>query len=141
MVCKKCGSSKKVKCGFIREHQRYKCKDCGCIYTATALRGKPVAMKALAVLLYSLGNASFGMISRLLGVSNVAVLKWIRKEAQGLERPKIAPGDKLIMIDEMWHYVNGKKTKFGSGKPMILCQTELSPGNWVGVILEHSKNS
>jgi hypothetical protein len=33
-------------------------------------------MKALAVLLYGMGNMSFSMIGRLLGVSDVAVLKW-----------------------------------------------------------------
>lgn len=98
-------------------------------------------MKALALLLYTMGNASFGMIGRLLDVSTVAVLKWIRKEAQQLEKPEITPGDKYIMIDEMWLFVNGQKTRFGSGKPLILSQKELSPGNWVGVMLEHSKSS
>jgi len=81
------------------------------------------------------------MIGRILGVTNVAVLKWIRKEALKLEKPKISEGSKIIVIDEMWHFVNGKKTRFGSGKPMILCQGELSPGNWVGVMLEHSSDS
>lgn len=98
-------------------------------------------MKALAILLYAMGNASYGMIARLLNVSNVAVLKWVRKEGQRLEKPAIPEGDKIIMIDEMWLFVNGKKTRFGSGKPLILCQKELSPGNWAGVMLERSKNS
>ena len=43
-------------------------------------------MKALAVLLYGLGNVSQGMIAKLLGVSHVAVCKWVRtagKEATG----------------------------------------------------------
>ena len=42
----------------------------------TPPRGKPAAMKALAVLLYAMGNVSFGSIARLLGVSDVAVLNW-----------------------------------------------------------------
>ena len=138
MSCKKCLSVERVKNGIVRGHQRYKCKSCGCNYTETPPRGQPFEMKALAVLLYAMGNASFGMIGRLLNVSNVAVLKWIRQEAQKLERPEITPGDKYIMIDEMWFFINGKKTSFGSGKPLILCQKELSPGNWAGVMLERS---
>src|SRR4051794_33278778 len=47
-------------------HQRYRCKACGRSFTATPARGKPPAMKALAVLLYALGNVSQGMIAKLL---------------------------------------------------------------------------
>ena len=98
--------------------------------------GKPAAMKALAVLMYTIGNASFGMIGRMLGVSNVAVMKWIRKEAEQLPEPAVPKEATLIQIDEMWHFVDGKKTKFGSGKPMIAFQGEWSPGNWVAVMLQ-----
>ena len=140
MNCKKCFGEKSVKNGFIRGHQRYKCKNCGCVYTHTKPRGKPASMKALALVLYTIGNASFGMIGRILGVSNVAVLKWVRKEAQKLEEPRVSKDSTIIQIDEMWHFINGKKTKFGSGKPMILCQGEWCHGNLVGVMLEPSKN-
>ena len=131
MVCKQCDGRERVKNGFIRGQQRFKYRDCGCVYTETAPRGKLPAMKALAILLYTMGNASLGMIARLLKVSNVAVLKWVHKEAQRIEKTDILGGDKIIMVDEMWHFVNGKKTKFGSGKPLMLCQSER-----LGVILE-----
>ena len=113
MECKKCNSIQYVKNGIVRGLQRYRCKACGCNFTNTPKRGKPEAMKALAILLYTLGNASFGMIGRLLNVSNVAVLKWIRKEAKPLERPTVSSDLKLVQIDEMWHYVNGKKQNLG----------------------------
>ena len=141
MNCKHCQSTRFIKAGITRNQQRYKCKDCLRHFTNTPPRGKPAAMKALAVLLYTLGNASFGMIARLLGVSNVAVLKWIRKEALQLERPQVKAESTLIVVDEMWHFVNGKKTKFGSGKPMTLCQGEWLPGCWVGVMIQPAKNS
>jgi len=38
----------------------------------TPPRGKPPAMKALALLLYAMGNVSFGSIARILRVSDVA---------------------------------------------------------------------
>ena len=44
-----------------------------------AVRRKPAVTRALAVLLYGMGNMSLSMIGRLLGVSDVAVLKWVRR--------------------------------------------------------------
>lgn len=52
---------------------------------------------------------SLGMICKLLKVSNVAVLKWVRREAKSLELPSIPADLNLVHIDEMWHYVNAKK--------------------------------
>ena len=88
-------------------HQRYRCKACGRSFTATPARGKPPAMKALAVLLYSPGNASQGMIAKLLGVSQVAVYKWVR--AAGEDAPAAESSGGVVQIDEMWHFVDGKK--------------------------------
>ena len=141
LCCKRCSGTKYVKRGFVRGLQRYLCKDCGCHFTATAPRGKPAAMKALAVLLYAMGNASLGMIARLLWVSSVAVYKWIRQEAEAIPEPSAKSSAGLVQIDEMWHFVNGKKTRFGSGGPMILFSGEPWPGNWVGVMMRASKGS
>ena len=92
-------------------HQRYRCKACGRNFTATPARGRPPAMKALAVLLYALGNVSQGMIARLLGVSHVAVYKWVRAAGEGAPAPSATPSDNIVQIDEMWHFVDGKKTR------------------------------
>lgn len=134
--CKSCGSVAFVKSGFVRGLQRYKCKDCGCNFTATARKGKPASMKALAILLYGMCNASQGMIARLLGVSHVSVYRWIRKEAQAMRDPEVPADIEIVQIDEMWHFVNGKKTKFGSGRPMTHFQGEISPGKSAHVLIE-----
>lgn len=141
IVCKRCGGGSSVKHGFVRGLQRYLCKGCGCNFTATPPRGKPMAMKALAVLLYAMGNASQGMIARLLGVSHVAVYKWLRAEAEAIPEPSARPSEGIVQIDEMWHFVEGKKTRFGSGGPMILWHGEPWPGSWVGVMMQPSKGS
>lgn len=109
--CKGCGSAAFVRNGMVRGHQRYRCRACGCNFTDTPRRGKPLAMKALAVLLYAMGNASYGMIARLLGVSEAAVFKWICKEAAGLPEP--ATPAEVVQLDEMWHFVDGKKQMLG----------------------------
>src|SRR5215212_9015079 len=135
LVCKHCGSGSFVGNGMAHGRQRYRCKACGRSFTQTAARGKPPAMKALAVLLYALGNVSQGMIARLLGVSHVAVYKWVRAAGEDAPAPSVAPADNIVQIDEMWHFVDGKKTRFGSGRPTTLWHGEPWPGSWVGVMM------
>ena len=132
--CKHCGSGSYVRNGTAHGRQRYRCKACGRSFTATPPRGKPPAMKALAVLLYALGNVSQGMIAKLLGVSHVAVYKWVRKAGEDAPAPSATPSSGIVQIDEMWHFVNGKKTRFGSGGPLTLWHGEPWPGSWVGVM-------
>jgi transposase len=69
-------------------------------------------MRALAVLLYALGNVSQGMIAKLLGVSHVAVYKWVRAAGEDAPAPSTTPEDNIVQIDEMWHFVDGKKTRW-----------------------------
>src|SRR5918912_2606119 len=114
--------------------QRYRCKACGRSVTATPPRGKPPAMKALAVLLYALGGVSQGMIARLLGVSHGAVCKWVKAAGEAAPTPPAASSEGVVQIEEMRHFVNGKKTRFGSGGPTTLWHGEPWPGSWVGVM-------
>ena len=107
--CKHCGSGSYVRNGMAQGRQRYRCKACGRSFTATPPRGKPPAMRALAVLLYALGGVSQGMIAKLLGVSHVAVYKWIRAAGEAAPAPSATPSSGIVQIDEMWHFVNGKK--------------------------------
>ncbi len=105
LCCKRCGTSDYVKNGIVRGRQRYRCRGCSCNFTDTSRRGKPAAMKALALLLYGMGNASFCMIARLLGVSDVAVLNWVRAEAENLPAPAVSADVVTITLDEMWHFL------------------------------------
>src|SRR3954453_5990295 len=86
--CKRCGSERQVKNGLMRGKQRYLCKDCGLNFTNTPTRGKPLALKAAAVLLYVSG-LSMNRTAQLLGVSTPtipglagAVRPGLRPEAQ-----------------------------------------------------------
>ncbi len=83
MYCKRCGSEKYVKAGKIAERQRYKCKNCGYHYTVNS-KGKDPGIKRLALEMYLEGN-SFREISRILNVSDVSVIKWIRKFGKAIE--------------------------------------------------------
>jgi hypothetical protein len=69
VCCKRYGAADHMKNGIVRDVQRYLCRSFGCNFTMTPPRGKPPAMKALAMLLYAVGNVSFCSIARILGVS------------------------------------------------------------------------
>src|SRR3954452_4128807 len=128
LSCKSCGGTEAAKSGFVRGLQRYRCRSCGCNFSNTPARGKPAAMKAMAVLLYAMGNMSFGMIGRILGVSDVSVLRWVGAEAQARPEPDVPADVKVLVIDEMWHFVKKSQASFGSGAPMILSAGEPWPG-------------
>jgi transposase-like protein len=140
IYCKKCGSVSCVKNGFMSGLQRYRCKDCRYNFTLTKARGKPPGVKALAILLYGFAGVTMAKIARIVGVSEVAVYKWIRAAGEAAQRPSNEDAE-IVMIDEMWHYVDGKKRKFGSGKPMTLYGVKSLPGIWVAVTTEASKSS
>src|SRR3954466_14708406 len=129
-------------------HQRHRCKTCGRSFTATPPRGKPPAMKALAVLLYGLGNVSQGMIAKLLGVSHVSGGD-DRQASGGEPRRGLQVGSccrrggtRTFDLTPRQHRADRrdvalrgrKKTRFGSGEPLILWHGEPWPGSWVGVM-------
>src|ERR1700674_5598228 len=104
--CPKCASFERHKDGMAHGMQRWKCKECGCRYTKSTQRGYPSQTHLLAVKLY-LEGLGFRAIGRILKVSNVAVLNWVKKAARRLraERPSYDATVRIMEIDEMWHYV------------------------------------
>ena len=140
--CKRCHSTQLVKHGFVRGKQRYYCKECQyhCIAGDKRINENLPVKKALAVILYSLGKASFGMLGKIFGHSRSLIYRWIVQEADKLIYPHI-PGDiKEMEFDEMWHFIGSKKTKGGSSKRWIVAHGELLPGLSAVVILQPSSD-
>jgi len=76
--CYHCGSEDCVKNGFMQDHQRYKCKDCGQNFIDKPRRGYGQAAIGLAVWLH-LSGVSARRIARMFDVTHVAVQKWIKE--------------------------------------------------------------
>jgi transposase len=141
--CKRCDSKDAVKHGVVRGKQRYSCKKCGYNFVSGDQRIKEsvAVKKALAVILYSLGKASFGMLGKLFGHSRALIYRWIAEEAARLPDSVIANNIKEMEFDEMWHFIGSKKTRSGSSKPWIVAHGELLPGLQAVVMLQHSGDS
>ena len=96
----KCGSEKRVKSGFHIEKQRYLCKECRCHYTVEQ-RGYPEHIRRNAIQLYLEGDG-FRRIERILKVSHVSVINWIKKAGENLEIvPKKDEKVEVLELDEL----------------------------------------
>ena len=140
ITCKKCTSNNYCKNGTVRGLQRYKCKSCNYNFTNTAIRGKSSEQRALAVLLYGMGKSSFRWLGKLFKVAHTTVYKWIIQYGKTLPKSDIPEGLQEVEIDEMWHFVDSKKTRYGYGKPIVENSHELLDGWSVSVILKPLKN-
>ena len=108
--CKRCGSEEHVKNGRMRGKQRYLCKSCGLNFTATPAPGKPLAMKAMAVLLY-ISGLSMNRTGKLLGVSTPTIQAWLEQFAKVYaQKPEPEGRAVVIELDEMWRYVKKSQT-------------------------------
>jgi len=109
----------------MRKQQRYLCKGCGLNFTDTPPGGKPLALKAAAVLLYVSG-LSMNRTAKLLGVSTPTVQAWLEQFAAAYAQ-KPEPEDRAVVIelDEMWHDLKKSPAPSGSERLGIVLQ-----GNW-----------
>ena len=124
MNCPKCISNVNVKSGFLKGKQRYKCKKCGCNFTKSQKRGASLETKLFALKLY-LEGTGFRAIGRILKVSNVTALLWIRtlgisvKSYIQAQMPDDIRHVDVIEMDEMWHFTRKKNGNFGFGSLSI----------------------
>jgi transposase-like protein len=118
--CPKCKSSDKVKNGKNKGLQRYLCKECGYNYSVVLRKGTyAMSVKKQALHLY-LEGIGFRSIGRILKVSNVSVLNWIR--SFGKELTHVNNSSKVVQVmelDEMHTYIHQKKTIVGFGLLLI----------------------
>ena len=143
IACKNCQNTQTVKDGFVRDKQRYKCKICGYNFVLGDERRPHTTeiKKALCIILYSLGKASFGCLGKLFGVSRTTTYYWIRHAASIIDEPTSDTDIQEIEFAEMWHVIQSKKEKFGLLTPWIVAPGDLWPGCSVVVMLHRSNGS
>ena len=123
----------RVKNGFMRGKQRYRCKACGLNFTDTPPRGMPLRVKVEAVLLY-LSGLSMNRTAKLLGVSTPSVQAWIERFAEVYaQKPEPEGRAVVVELDEMWHFLKKSPTSSGSGRLGIVLRDNSSTGSWAVV--------
>ncbi len=146
MHCGKCGCVSYHKSGFSNGKQRYKCKDCGYHFTRSYGRGQPPDKKLQALKLYKEG-LGFRAIGRIIGVSNVTVLNWMRDVGAAVRDtvlaglPQDIEGIEILEIDEMWHFTQKKPTSCGYGLLCLASPDVSLPWRWAVVVPKPSESS
>ncbi|WP_036819629.1 terminase gpP N-terminus-related DNA-binding protein [Polaribacter sp. Hel1_85] len=115
-LCPNCSSDRYIKSGIIKNRQRYKCKECSYFFTVNKL-GKKIddyyVNKALQLYLEGL---TYREIERILGVSHVSILNWVKK--YNIKRPyngNYHPTYKILNADELSNYFKDSNNLVGAG--------------------------
>ena len=86
-------------------------------------------------------RSTSGFIAKLFRVSSVAVIKLVKREAEKMPEPEIDSSIKEVAFDEMWHFVEQKKTSYGSGGQWSAVEIRQLGGVSAIVLLKHSEIS
>lgn len=120
MKCPRCVVGKSVKSGFVRGRQRHKCKLCGYHYSVPNRQVYDDATKERVIRMVADG-AGFRQTGRAFGISQVTVMRWVRKygeqilQEQRLTQQKQEQYAEVIEVDELCGFYAQKKTLHGCG--------------------------
>lgn len=114
--CPNCQSDKIIKSGVIKDRQRYKCKSCNYYFTVNKL-GKKIddyyVNKALQLYLEGL---TYREIERILGISHVSVMNWVKKyHIKRPENTSYHPTYKILNAEEVAKFFSDKSNLKGAG--------------------------
>jgi len=114
--CPNCNSNSYIKSGIIKNRQRYKCKKCNYFFTVNKI-GKKIddyyVNKSLQLYLEGL---TYREIERILGVSHVSIMNWVKK--YNIKRPynsNYHPSYKIFNAAELSSYFQNPKNIKGAG--------------------------
>ena len=115
-ICPKCDSTNISKNGIINDRQRFKCKDCQYNFTVDKI-GKSIdnyyVVKALQ--LYVEG-VSYREIERLLGISHVSVMNWVKKYQVKIPKQSLYnPTYKVMNHKELSEFYANRENLKGAG--------------------------
>jgi transposase-like protein len=114
--CPNCGYNQYVKSGIVKGKQRYKCKKCSYYFTVNKM-GKQIdsyyVNKALQLYLEGL---SYREIERILGISHVSIINWVKK--YNIKRPysfEYHSTYKILNAQELTNYFADSNNLTGAG--------------------------
>jgi len=115
-LCPNCSSDQYVKSGIVNKRQRFKCKKCNYYFTVNKI-GKKIddyyVNKSLQLYLEGL---TYREIERILGVSHVSVMNWVKK--YNIKRPyntNYHPTYKILNANELGRYFSETENIKGAG--------------------------
>ena len=115
-ACPKCDSSDATKSGVINERQRCKCRQCGYHYTVAKVGREVDSYYVIKALQLYIEGVSYREIERLLGVSHVSVMNWVKKYGVKAPRqPDYHPTYKILNHKELAEFFQVPGNLKGAG--------------------------
>ena len=125
--CPDCGSNWCKKNGHQNGKQRFRCNECGRVFTLGAIRKKHPEEKKLLALKMLAEGMSISAVARTLGIPEGTVSCWLHREGERLKevnknrllklkKEKGFKGVEDISFDEMWTYVNARRREKRNSK-------------------------
>ncbi len=120
-ICPKCGSNQYSKAGIVKKRQRFKCKDCGYFFTVSKAGKEIDSYYVIKALQLYIEGVSYREIERILGVSHVSVMNWVKKF--GVKAPnnyEYRPTYQVVTHNELLEFLSDPGRLQGAG--MILTE-------------------
>lgn len=114
--CPRCDTRKVIKSGIVNNRQRYHCKKCNYYFTVNKLGKKIDDYYVIKALQLYLEGVSYREIERLLGVSHVSVMNWVKKyQIKPPERYEYRPTYRILSHEELQNVIADVGYLSGSG--------------------------
>jgi len=115
-TCPKCQHNVIIKSGIVKGRQRYQCKSCKYFFTV-GKEGKQIdSYYVIKALQLYIEGVSLREIERLIGVSHVSVLNWVRKyKISSPENNDYHPTYKVLKHNELIEYLSDRSQIKDSG--------------------------
>jgi transposase-like protein len=114
--CPKCSGTEAVRNGIINKRQRFRCRGCGYNFTVEKAGKSISSYYVVKALQLYIEGVSYREIERLLGVSHVSVMNWVKK--YGIKAPEnqnYHPTYKVFNHAELAAYMSKPENVAGSG--------------------------
>ena len=114
--CPKCANENIVKSGVINNRQRFKCKNCGYHFTVDKVGKEVEGYIVIKALQLYIEGVSYREIERLLGVSHVSVMNWVKKyKVKKPQNQEYRPTYKILTHSELVKFLGDPVNIQGSG--------------------------
>ncbi len=114
--CPKCNSNEITKSGIVNSSQRYRCKSCNYNFTVQKLGKSIDSYMVIKSLQLYIEGVSYREIERLLGVSHVSVMNWVKR--YNIKVPKqnlYTPTYKILKQSELVEFCKEPKNLVNKG--------------------------
>ncbi|WP_164891138.1 IS1/IS1595 family N-terminal zinc-binding domain-containing protein [Botryobacter ruber] len=114
--CPRCEAQDVVKSGIVNERQRYRCKKCSYYFTVNKLGKNIDSYYVTKALQLYIEGISLREIERILGISHVSVMNWVKKyKIKAPEQSGYHPTYKILSHAELVAYMQAASNLSGAG--------------------------